>query len=127
MLMLLLYIFTISCAGVLVLLFCKREELKSHRPNFLSKLLSKGDPYVLALWHKLENIVHHNRERTFFLFLVHIPSQAEAFFTRLKAKTHDYYHGVNAKMRDKRDFSGSKVSPYMRSMSFRRDGDAGRI
>lgn len=46
---------------------------------------------------------------------------------RLKAKTHDYYHGVNAKMRDKRELSNNRVSPYMRSMSFRRDSDAGRV
>jgi hypothetical protein len=123
----LLSTFIISTVGVLFLLFFRRMEVKSGRANLVCRTMCKGDPHLTSLWQRIEKALHHNRERTFFLFLVHIPSRAESFFIRLKAKTHDYYHGVNAKMRDKRNFSEEKVSPYMRSMSLRRDGDTGRI
>lgn len=119
--------FAISCVGVLILLFFRHMKVKNGRDNPVCRLLAKGDPYLSRLWISFEKSIHHNRERTFFLFLVHIPNRAELFFMRLKAKTHDYYHGAHAKMRDKRNFSESKVSPYMRSMTLRRDGDAGRI
>lgn len=123
----LLSTFAVSCVGVLILLFFRHMKIKKGRDNLVCRVLAKGDPHIANIWARCEKMVHHNRERTFFLFLVHIPSRAESFFIRLKARAHDYYHGAHAKMRDKRNFSESKVSPYMRSMTLHRDGDTGRI
>ncbi|MEK7390862.1 MAG: hypothetical protein AAB635_01860 [Patescibacteria group bacterium] len=119
----LLYIFIVSTGGVLLLLFVKTGEIKNGRQSFVGRLLSKGDPVILTTGKRFHGFLHHHSERAFFLFLVHIPNHAELFFRRLRAKTHKYYHGANTKIRGKRDFGDSAVSPYMRSMSFRRDGD----
>ena len=121
----LLYIFIVSTLGVLFLVFTKTREIKNGGKFLVGRFLSKGDPIISTAGKRLKNFLHHHSERAFFLFLVHIPNHAELFFRRLRAKTHEYYHGANTKIRGKRDFGDSAVSPYMRSMSFRRDGDKG--
>ncbi len=119
----LLYTCIVALLGILFLLVVKRVEMKKGRQTFFGRFFSKGDPVIIAVGKRLQEIWDHRRERAFFLFLVHIPNRVEALFGRIKAKTHGYYHGTNPKMRGKRDFSNNTVSPYMRSMSFRRDGD----
>lgn len=119
----LLYVFIVSTGGVFFLLFEKTREIKNGREFFVGRFLSKGDPIILMTVKRLHNLFRHHSERAFFLFLVHIPNHAELFFGRLRAKTHKYYHGASTKIRGKRDFRGNDISPYMRSMSFRRDGD----
>jgi len=121
--MLLLYIFIAAFLGIIFLLLIKRVEMKNGKQTFFGRIFSKGDPLIIAIGMRFQEMWDHRRERAFFLFLVHIPNQIEVFLGRIKVKTHGYYHGTNAKMRGKRNFSDNTVSPYMRSMSFRRDGD----
>ena len=119
----LLYILLVSAFGVLVVLFAKIKEIKNGRQTVVGKFVCKGDAHVMFVWKKIESVLHYHGERTFFLFLVHIPSRTEAFFKSFRARAHNYYHGVSTKIRDRRNLSDNRISPYMRSMSFRRDGE----
>lgn len=117
----LFYIFIVSLLTLGVLVFAKYWELKTGKPTFVNNLLSKCDPFCVAVNVRIQHVIHNNRERAFFLFLVKIPSQIEAMFSKVRARMHDYYHGTNEKMRNKRNISRGTVSPYMRSMTLKRD------
>lgn len=126
----LLSLFIVSFLGVVVLLLAKMREMKTGIQNVVGRLLAKGDPVIRGYCKWLQNFANRHGERTFFLFLVHIPSRIEAFFSHLKNKSHDHYHGLSKKMRDRRDLSKEKsstASPYMRSMPVRGDGEIGQI
>jgi len=125
--MLLVYILIVSSFGAIVILAAKTKEIKSGRQTFVGKLLSKGDPWATRVILRIQAFLHHQREKTFFLFLVHIPSKAETLSRRLRSRAHGHYHHVQRKIRDRRDLSGERVSPYMRSMFFKRDGDSRRV
>ncbi len=109
------------------MLFAKMKENKNGRQTLLGRLLVKGDPMIVSLGKKTQGILSYHWERSFYLFLVHIPSRIEAFFGHVKSKAHGHYHEVSSKMRDQREFSKNSASPYMRSMPMRRDGEAGSI
>ncbi len=117
----LLYTFIVATLALGVLVFAKSRELKTGKPTFVNKALSKCDPFCNTVSARVKHIAHNQREKAFFLFLVHIPSQIEALFTKIRQRTHDYYRGTNEKMRNKRNISNSTVSPYMRSMTLKRD------
>ncbi len=125
--MYLLYTFILAVLLSAVVLVSKNHELKSGQQNFVGRLLTKGDPYLKAVIVWFQKLVNKHWEKTFFLFLVHIPSRIESFFSRIKHRAHDYYHGVNEKVRDQKKLSDDSASPYMRSMSFRRDGDTTQL
>ncbi len=117
----LLYTFIIAALALSALVVAKSRQLETGKPTFINTLLAKCDPFFTAVRDRIQYMIDHRRERAFFLFLVQIPSQIELFFGKLRVKTHDYYHGTNEKMRNKQNISGSTVSPYMRSMTLRRD------
>lgn len=119
----LLYIFLISFFGILILLTAKIKEIRNKQQTSVGKFLAKGDPYILTFRVWFKSFFSHHQERAFFLFLVHIPDRIEMIFKNLKARTNDYYHRINARLRNRRDLSNDGVSPYIRSILFRRDGD----
>lgn len=117
----LLYTFIIATLILGVLVVSKSRELKTGKPTWINKLLSKFDPFCKAVSDRIQHIVRHRRERTSFLFLVHFPNKIESLIGKIKVKMHDYYHGTNERMRNKQNLSQSTVSPYMRSMTLKRD------
>lgn len=121
----LLTIFIISAFLAAVILLSKNQEVKTGRPTFVGSFLAKGDPKILAVSQSAQQIFNNHWDKTFLLFLVHIPGRIEAFLRKFRTKAHDYYHGINTKVRDQRELTEDAVSPYMRSMTMNREsGDA---
>jgi hypothetical protein len=125
--MYLLYTFILATLLSLVVIVSKMREVNTSRQTLVGRMLRVGDPLIQSVVSRFRKLVSKHWERTFFLFLVHIPSRMETFFGSMKKRGHDYYHGVNEKVRDRRDLGDSSVSPYMRSMSLRRDGDTPQV
>ena len=123
----LLNVFIFSLFAVLFLLSVKMKEINNHRQSFVGRFLTKGDPIIRSIIKYFQGFFNHYRERTFFIFLVHVPNRVETFFKDLRNRSHGYYHGANTKIRGKRDLGDRSVSPYLRSMSITRPVDGGKV
>ncbi len=122
-----LIIFILSGVALMSLTLAKRVEMKSKRPSFLLKLVSKGDEHARVAYHEALHFYSEGKHRAAFFVKKQLPLKAKSYVNKgvsyVKAKGEERFGNMRNSRLIKRD---GGISEFFKTISEMEKG-AGEI